>query len=206
MTQQGTVEEILNLTPQDEEQKKQEEKAGWDATAFNQYISDRLPLWRCVWRTVLCAVCAVYYALFVVFLFWESPRALRSHSLVLSFSHTHAHARAHTHIRTRAMTDARHNPDPRSKQCKEELAKIDTSALPTASLIIVFHEEARSTLLRTIVSCAGRAPAHLLKEVILVDDFSQRPHLLEPLEDELAKKYPIVQLIRYMRSCTSSLL
>lgn len=104
------------------------------------------------------------------------------------------------------MTHARHNPDPRSKQCKEELAKIDTSALPTASLIIVFHEEARSTLLRTIVSCAGRAPAHLLKEVILVDDFSQRPHLLEPLEDELAKKYPIVQLIRYMRSCTSSLL
>ena len=76
------------------------------------------------------------------------------------------------------------------------LKAIDTTTLPTASLVIVFHEEARSTLLRTIVSCAGRAPAHLLKEIILVDDFSQRPHLLKPLEDELALKYPLVTLIR----------
>jgi hypothetical protein len=46
-----------------------------------------------------------------------------------------------------------------------------------ASLVIVFYEEARSTLLRTIHSCINRAPDHLLKEVILVDDASTRPHL-----------------------------
>jgi len=42
--------------------------------------------------------------------------------------------------------------------------------LPKSSVIITFRTEPRSTLLRTVVSVLNRTPAHLLQEIILVDD------------------------------------
>ncbi|XP_071477683.1 polypeptide N-acetylgalactosaminyltransferase 13-like [Diadema antillarum] len=44
--------------------------------------------------------------------------------------------------------------------------------LPRASVVIVFHNEARSVLLRTITSVITRSPRHLLEEIIVVDDAS----------------------------------
>ena len=46
------------------------------------------------------------------------------------------------------------------------------SNLPSASVVIIFHNEAWSTLLRTVHTVLARSPPDFLKEIILVDDHS----------------------------------
>jgi hypothetical protein len=60
-------------------------------------------------------------------------------------------------------------PDVRDPGCR----KIQYTAPPaTASVVMCFHNEAWSVLIRSVHSLIDRSPPNLLKEIILVDDFS----------------------------------
>lgn len=86
--------------------------------------------------------------------------------------------------------------DTRPPECIDQKFK-RCPPLPTTSVIIVFHNEAWSTLLRTVYSVLHSSPAILLKEIILVDDASTDEHLKTQLE-EYVKQLQIVKVVRQL--------
>eukprot|EP00096_Caligus_rogercresseyi_P012238 TRINITY_DN506_c0_g1_i5.p1 TRINITY_DN506_c0_g1~~TRINITY_DN506_c0_g1_i5.p1 ORF type:complete len:614 (-),score=127.29 TRINITY_DN506_c0_g1_i5:1253-3094(-) len=84
-------------------------------------------------------------------------------------------------------------PDIRDNWCKAEDRFMKD--LPATSVIICFHNEAWSVLVRTVHSVFDRSPDHLIKEIILVDDASTMDHLKTPL-DEYVAKYPRLKVVR----------
>lgn len=50
--------------------------------------------------------------------------------------------------------------------------------LPKTSVILVFHNEGFSVLMRTVHSVINRTPPQFLEEVLLVDDFSDKGNLI----------------------------
>ncbi|XP_040057495.2 polypeptide N-acetylgalactosaminyltransferase 5 [Gasterosteus aculeatus] len=82
-------------------------------------------------------------------------------------------------------------PDTRPETCAQKLVHDD---LPSTSVIFCFVDEVWSTLLRSVHSVLNRSPAHLLTEIILVDDFSTKDYLKEQL-DTYMSQFPKVRII-----------
>ncbi|XP_013880633.1 N-acetylgalactosaminyltransferase 7 isoform X2 [Austrofundulus limnaeus] len=68
--------------------------------------------------------------------------------------------------------------------------------LLTSSVIIVFHNEGWSTLMRTVHSVIKRTPRRYLAEIVLIDDFSNKAHLKERLEEYIKQWNGLVKLFR----------
>uniref|UniRef100_A0A183C0E7 Glyco_trans_2-like domain-containing protein n=1 Tax=Globodera pallida TaxID=36090 RepID=A0A183C0E7_GLOPA len=93
------------------------------------------------------------------------------------------------------MSLSRSLPDVRRWQCRtKQYPSVDD--LPSTSVIIVFHNEAFSTLARTVSSVIIRSPPSLIRELILVDDFSARKFLHVDLEQFLKRLSVRTKLIR----------
>jgi len=84
-------------------------------------------------------------------------------------------------------------PDPRDDWCKAESRFL--SNLPSTSVVVCFHNEAWSVLLRTVHSILDRSPPQLLDQIILVDDASTMDHVKGEL-DVYMSQYPKVKVVR----------
>ncbi|XP_056610069.1 polypeptide N-acetylgalactosaminyltransferase 13 [Triplophysa dalaica] len=84
-------------------------------------------------------------------------------------------------------------PDVRLDGCKTKTYPDD---LPNTSIVIVFHNEAWGTLLRTIHSAINRSPRQLLLEILLVDDASERDFLKNKLEEYVDHLEVPVRILR----------
>lgn len=88
-------------------------------------------------------------------------------------------------------------PDTRNKLCKDV---IYSTSLPTASIIICFYNEHFATLLRTIYSIMDRTPENLLKEIILIDDFSDVPNLHSNLSNFFNQNLDLKEKVRLFKT------
>ncbi|XP_016956526.3 putative polypeptide N-acetylgalactosaminyltransferase 10 [Drosophila biarmipes] len=74
--------------------------------------------------------------------------------------------------------------------------------LPNVTVIMAFHNEHLSVLLRSITSIINRSPRELLKQIVLVDDASNLPDLGQKLEDFVAFNFPkVIQIVRLKQRC-----
>ncbi|XP_072322266.1 polypeptide N-acetylgalactosaminyltransferase 18 isoform X2 [Scyliorhinus torazame] len=75
--------------------------------------------------------------------------------------------------------------------------------LPQVSVVFIFVNEAPSVVLRSMHSVISKTPAHLLKEIVLVDDHSNNDELKEKLQayvDEANARQPgFVKMIRHTK-------
>ncbi|XP_037379255.1 polypeptide N-acetylgalactosaminyltransferase 5 [Talpa occidentalis] len=81
--------------------------------------------------------------------------------------------------------------DTRPAGCAEQLVH---NSLPTTSVIMCFVDEVWSTLLRSVHSVLNRSPPHLIKEILLVDDFSTKDYLKDKL-DKYMSQFPKVRIL-----------
>ncbi|XP_053487402.1 probable polypeptide N-acetylgalactosaminyltransferase 8 [Ictalurus furcatus] len=87
-------------------------------------------------------------------------------------------------------------PDTRDPRCA---TKVYPEQLPSLSVVLIYLNEALSILKRAIHSIIHRTPAHLLKEIILVDDHSTNEDLRGSFDFYIAstlKQHPQLKILR----------
>nr|XP_019568371.1 PREDICTED: inactive polypeptide N-acetylgalactosaminyltransferase-like protein 5 isoform X1 [Rhinolophus sinicus] len=94
---------------------------------------------------------------------------------------------------SKSLGNERHVPDTRNKMCRK---KHYPARLPTASIIICFHNEEFNALFRTVSSVMMLTPHRILEEIILVDDMSEFDDLKEKLDYHLEIFRGKIKLIR----------
>ncbi|XP_068134898.1 N-acetylgalactosaminyltransferase 7 isoform X3 [Hyperolius riggenbachi] len=90
----------------------------------------------------------------------------------------------------RTVNDLRH------EECK--YWNYDENLL-TSSVIIVFHNEGWSTLMRTVHSVIKRTPRKYLAEIVMIDDYSNKEHLKGRLDDYVKQWNGLVKVFRNER-------
>lgn len=85
-------------------------------------------------------------------------------------------------------------PDWRGDWCQKTYSE-DRPDLDSTSVVVCFHNEAWSTLIRTVHSVVNRSPDHLLEEILLIDDASTMDHLGQKLDDYM-EKFDKVRIVR----------
>ncbi|NP_001161259.1 polypeptide GalNAc transferase 6-like [Nasonia vitripennis] len=90
----------------------------------------------------------------------------------------------------RSIPDIRH-PDCKNKRYLKDLDPV--------SVVVSFHNEHFSTLMRTCWSVINRSPPSLLHEIILVDDASTKVELKDKLDEYVKKNLPKVKIVRLPR-------
>ena len=68
--------------------------------------------------------------------------------------------------------------------------------LPMASVVIVFYDEGWSTLVRTFHSVINTSPKELVKDVILVDDYSDQEHITVRLPEYIKRWNGLIKYVR----------
>ena len=84
--------------------------------------------------------------------------------------------------------------DVRPPACRQLIYQLDD--LPDVSVIVPVFDESWSMLLRALHGLVSRSPDRLLREIILVDDFSSRAYLKAPLDRYAAVLSSKIRIVR----------
>uniref|UniRef100_A0A8C2GCR2 Polypeptide N-acetylgalactosaminyltransferase n=1 Tax=Cyprinus carpio TaxID=7962 RepID=A0A8C2GCR2_CYPCA len=86
-------------------------------------------------------------------------------------------------------------PDTRDHRC---IGREYPHNLPTLSVVLIYLDEALSVIQRAICSIINRTPAHLLKEIILVDDHKDLKTQLHVYISSINEKHPgLVKMVTH---------
>ncbi|KAL6064016.1 hypothetical protein STEG23_028536, partial [Scotinomys teguina] len=142
-------------------------------------------LWRRSCSKVLCAVLTLVAANIVMVVFYT--KGTRPSLVVGSF---HKEETAVAQRPLYLMKDVRSSKD-------------YPAQLPSLTVILIFMNEVLSVIQRAITSIINQTPPRLLKEVILVDDFSSHGELKARLDETIMlynQSYPVLlKLIRHTK-------